>query len=506
MPQNRPTKDSTGHDVTRTSPLTRRQFLLRSVFASTALALTAAGCSQPTAAPAPATATKAPVPATSAAAPATTAAATKAATAAAAATQAPAKTGTKIKLRYWHPWGAARIPLMDAQVKSFQEKYPDIEVEHQYVVIADLTVKILTAVSGGDPPEVINLRRAEMPSFVDKGALMPLDDYLKRDKIDLNAVAYPSEAYHCAYNGVNYSLPQAIGGGFFLLYYNKDTYQKAGLDPNAPPKTWKELAAHDAKLTKVTDGKIASLGTDIHQATDESYGFDGWLYTNGGKLVTDDGKGPAFNSAQGLETLQWMVDFHKAVGGWGKVRDFTGGNNTDPGKFRPMFYDGLVAIYNHNVSDPFIFQSERPDLKWGAGLIPYNDANAQAKSTSYDLGGWGTSIPKGAKNADAAWEFVKWNTVGPGNDAFMRAQARPSPIKAFTEAYGKDPNVTKINPSWDVFVQTLANTVPIPKITIWARLRDILQKRVEQALLGQMSAKDALAGAEEEVKREFARA
>jgi len=88
----------------------------------------------------------------------------------------------------------------------------------------------------------------------------------------------------------------------------------------------------------------------------------------------------------------------------------------------------------------------------------------------------------------------------------MRAQGRPSPIKAFTEDYGKDPNVIKVNPYWGVFVQTLANTVPIPKIAIWPKLRDILSKRVEQALLGQISPKEALATAETEVQREFGRA
>ena len=162
-------------------------------------------------------------------------------------------------------------------------------------------------------------------------------------------------------------------------------------------------------------------------------------------------------------------------------------------------------MWSHNVANPFIFRSERPDFKWGAGLIPYNDANPSAKSVSYDLGGWGTSIPKNAKHPEAAWEWVKWNTIGPGNEAFMRAQARPSPVKAHNEAYGKDSAVLEVNPYWHVFEQTLANTVPIPKLAVWPKLRDILARRVQQALLGQLSPKEALDAAEREVQEEFAR-
>ena len=395
---------------------------------------------------------------------------------------------------------------MDAQVKTFQEKYPDIEVEHQYIVIADLNVKVLTALAGGDPPDLFSMRRAELPSFVTKDALLPLDDLLKRDNIALDNLVYMSEAYHARFDGKTYALPQASGGGSFVLYYGKGTYQQAGLNPEAGPKTWKELAAHNEKLSKLNGAAIERLGIDIHQATDESYGFDGWLYTNNGKLIADDGKGPAFNSPEGLATLEWMVDFHKAQGGWPKVRDFTTGSNKDPGKIRPMLYQGQLGIMNHNVSVPFFISKEAPEFTWGAAVIPYNDANPQAKSVSYDLGGWGTSIPKGAKNVDAAWEFLKWNTLGPGNEAFLRAQGRPSPVKAHTEAYGKDPEVIKVNPNWKVLEDTLAGTVPIPKTPVWPKLRDMLAQRVEQALLGQMSPKEALAMAEREIQAEFARA
>jgi multiple sugar transport system substrate-binding protein len=490
------------HRGQRTTRLSRRAFIAHSLWGSAALGVALVGCAAPAAGPAA-------QPTTAPAAPAVAAKPTEAPKPAEkpapAAQQAPAKAGTKVKLQYWHVWGADRIPLMDAQVKAFQEKYPDIEVEHQYIVIADLNVKVLTALAGGDPPDVFSLRRAEMPSFVTKDALLPMDDLLARDKTALDELVYPSEAYHCRFDGKTYSLPQASGGGSFILYYGKGTYQQAGLNPEAGPKTWKELADHHEKLTKLNGGAIERLGIDIHQATDESYGFDGWLYTNNGKLIADDGKGPAFNSPEGLATLEWMVEFHKAQGGWSKVRDFTGGSNKDPGKIRPMLYQGLLGIMNHNVSVPFFVSKEAPEFQWGAATIPFNDANTQAKSVSYDLGGWGTSIPKGAKNVDAAWEWVKWNTLGPGNEAFLRAQGRPSPVKAHTEAYGRDPEVVKVNPNWKVFEDTLASTVPIPKTPVWPKLRDLLAQRVEQALLGQMSPKDALATAEREAQAEFAR-
>jgi multiple sugar transport system substrate-binding protein len=394
---------------------------------------------------------------------------------------------------------------MDEQVKSFQSEYPDIEVEHQYILNADLPVKILAAIAGGDPPEVFNISRSSLPEYASKKTILPLDDYLRREGINLDDLVYPSEAYHCRYNGTTYALPQAIGSGFFLFYYSKDTFEKAGLDPEQFPKTWKGLADANEKITRVADGKVETLGYDIHQADSISCGFDWLLYTNNGKLLTDDGKAPAFNTPEGLETLEWMLKFHEPVGGWTKVRDFTGANNEQTNKLVPMVVQGMLGMYNSNVSQAFILSTQYAGFKWGAGVVPYNGGNLNGKSITYDPGGWGTCIPTGAKNADAAWEWVKWNTIGPGNVPFLRAQMRPSPVRANTEAYGKDPEITTVNPYWHVFDETLANSVPLPQAAGWPRAREALTKRVEQALLLQMPAKQALDAAAQEVQRELAR-
>jgi ABC-type glycerol-3-phosphate transport system substrate-binding protein len=62
-------------------------------------------------------------------------------------------------------------------------------------VSADLNVKVLTALASGDPPDLFSMRRAEMPSFVTKDALLPLDELRKRANIALDNLVDMSEVH-----------------------------------------------------------------------------------------------------------------------------------------------------------------------------------------------------------------------------------------------------------------------------------------------------------------------
>ena len=119
---------------------------------------------------------------------------------------------------------------------------------------------------------------------------------------------------------------KGISGQYF---YNKTLLKKAGFDPEKPPKTWQEMEQVAEKLTVADQLGVDMMDVDLIQTgADLSGAFVSWLYTNNGKFVSDDAKTLLFNSPEGVETLEWMVNFTKTYyGGIENVREFWKGAN-----------------------------------------------------------------------------------------------------------------------------------------------------------------------------------
>src|SRR5207245_4151354 len=109
----------------------------------------------------------------------------------------------------------------------------------------------------GNPPDVVMLGYSR-PSWLQQGAVMPLDGYMKASHFDLRK--FTDTAWSLGYlNGHYYSMSTEQDS--IVLYYNKDLFRKAGLDPNKPPQTISQLASDARKLTIFnSDGSIKQLG------------------------------------------------------------------------------------------------------------------------------------------------------------------------------------------------------------------------------------------------------
>ena len=86
---------------------------------------------------------------------------------------------------------------------------------------------------------------------------MPLDSYYKQAGISLSGFG-ATVRNTVVYNGHIYAIPADFDP--MVMYYNKDMFRKAGLDPNKPPTTWAQLQADSAKFYKVSNGNVVSIG------------------------------------------------------------------------------------------------------------------------------------------------------------------------------------------------------------------------------------------------------
>ncbi|HHY99216.1 MAG TPA: ABC transporter substrate-binding protein [Firmicutes bacterium] len=316
------------------------------------------------------------------------------------------------------PGGAREI------VEEFNRTHKDIQVVPEVPTLVEgggtqagtMTTmqKLLTAIAGGNPPDITTIDKFSIPSWVARGALQPLTSFAKQENYDFSDF-YTFAIDEARFDGELYALPnQSVDGRY--LFYNKSLFKRAGLDPNKPPKTWEELVAYGKKLThKKASGEFETMGYLSLLAPPGTL----YLYAilNGGRFISEDGKTALLNSREVVEALEWMVDWYDEMGGAEQVSAFTGtfevGSPNDP------FLTGRLAQMVHGDWSVATIARYNPSLEFGVVPVPTPKGKEKYYGTTW-FGGWGYAIPKGAKNAKAAWEVIKWFASKEGYLAFAK--------------------------------------------------------------------------------------
>lgn len=451
-------------------------------------------------------------PASPAAAPTTaaTTAPTSVPTKAPAATQASAAAPTvaakpaaqqrkQVTLEYWNWWDIQRTALMNEIIDGLQKEHPWIKVNNAVQTWDRRDERVLTALAGGNPPQVMMVTRVELVRFASEGLITPITKYVKARNIDVNSLFYPAEIATMWWKGELYSMPNPTAGGeTSMVQTNKDIFAKAGLDPEKPPKTWAEVEQFGKSMTKkAATGAIEQMGADIGTS---GAAWVGWLYANGGEYLNEDLSKVIFNGPEGVETLEWMVKYVKEVnGGIEATNDWfqaAGGQTAQ----HPWFL-GKEGMWFPNVSTFFNTKKLGPNVKWGLGLKPYNSNNSKAASHGVSAlsFGWGYTIPKklDPDTEEAAYLLVEAITVKDGACKFMFEQMRPSPNKRCNE----NPKYKEINPYWEVVLKALESDIAMRVTPVQGQLYRFTNQALEQAMFGKAKPKEALDKAAAEAQR-----
>ncbi|MCC9077658.1 extracellular solute-binding protein [Litorilinea aerophila] len=394
----------------------------------------------------------------------------------------------RVTIRFWNHWLAGRVELMDQIIANFEEEYPHIHVENLTQPWERRQENMFAALASNDPPEVVMATRAEILKLAHDGLIIPINDLVEGHNLDLN-VFYPSEIGNFYWQGQLYSMPMPTGGGITsLTLINVDMFEAAGKEP-VVPTTWSELEDVAREFTVLDDRGIVTLGANVGTGVGD---FFAWLYCNNGRIYSDDLRQTAFNSPEGVATLEWMVNFTNEInGGVQNITDFfiTGqeANEAQP------WYNDIQLINFPNVSIFFHMQTFKPEMKWDMGLRPYNDANPQAEShgLSGEQFAWGYPIPTGVPESkhEAAFLWMKKITYDmDGGCWFMQQQGRPSPLKACNE----DPSYYDVNPKWDKVLKSLESDVSVDILPEHARIRDMVDQAVQAAMFGDKTPQAAL--------------
>jgi arabinogalactan oligomer/maltooligosaccharide transport system substrate-binding protein len=210
----------------------------------------------------------------------------------------------KAELTWWDTSDATNeAPAYDKLIAKFNEEYPDVTIKHETVPFDQTQNKFKTAAeSGSGAPDVLRAEVAWTPEFASLGYLYALDG---TKALENNFLETPLSSN--VFDGKTYGVPQVTDT--LGLMYNKALFEKAGLDPEAPPTTWDEVrdAAKALKSKAKVDGIYINSG---------GYFLLPFLYGEGADLVNTDDQTITVNSAEaaaGIETAQSLVEDGSAV-------------------------------------------------------------------------------------------------------------------------------------------------------------------------------------------------
>jgi sn-glycerol 3-phosphate transport system substrate-binding protein len=307
-----------------------------------------------------------------------------------------------VELEFYYPVavGGPITGIVDGMVERFHKDHPDIRIKSIYAgTYQDSVAKALTAYKGGHAPQVAVLLSTDMFTLIDEGAIMPFDSLLKSDEDQkwLNGF-YKGFMANSQTGGKTWGIP--FQRSTIVMYYNKDLFKQAGLDPNRPPVTWEELVTQAQKLTKTdSSGQVTQWGLEIPSGGSFAY----WLFQalttpNDAILMNADGNQVYLNKPPVIEALQFWHDLaykHKVMP--------TG--TIDWGTTPKDFLVGKTAIMWTTTGN---LTNVRKNAKFDFGVAPM----PKAKHGGSPTGGGNFYLFKSAtpEQQQAARTFVKWMT------------------------------------------------------------------------------------------------
>jgi sn-glycerol 3-phosphate transport system substrate-binding protein len=221
----------------------------------------------------------------------------------------PARAETQISFYYPVAVGGPVTKLVDAMVADFEKDNPAIKVKSIFSgSYQDTITKILTALKGGDAPQVAVALSTDMFTLIDEDAIIPFDEVVKGEagKTWFSSF-YPGFMENSQTGGKTWGIP--FQRSTVVLYWNKDAFKEAGLDPEKAPATWDEMRDFAKKLTKRdAAGNVTQWGIEVPSSGFPYWLFQGFTTENGAALMNPEGTKVAFDRPAVVEALQYWVD------------------------------------------------------------------------------------------------------------------------------------------------------------------------------------------------------
>jgi multiple sugar transport system substrate-binding protein len=343
-------------------------------------------------------------------------------------------------------------------IPEFEKTHPGITVNAVTIPYDQLHQKLVTAVAGGQLPDLVRSDIIWVPELANLGVLEPLDKSLPNfQKMAARVFAGPLATNY--WKGHYYGLP--LDTNTRIWVYNPATLKEIGA--SAPPKTFAQLQTMSAAAKAKGLYLYAESGTS-------GWNILPWIWSNGGSLTNKTyTKATGFlNGPKSVAAVQMLVNLYKA----GEMPDIVVNSNSGLGT-----YDGLnQGKYVGMLDGPWsfaIFSSAFKNTQLAGSLVPSGPGGSVSV-----VGGEDIVMTKSSKHKAVAAQFIRFMLSPDAQDQMARAGQMPV-LKNSTSW------LLKIHPYYGTYLKQIATAQPRTPTPKWPQIDQVLVTQIAKAFQGE---------------------
>jgi len=382
-----------------------------------------------------------------------------------------------VDLTFWHTQTGDNAKTLQAIINDFHKDNPTITIKAEYVgSYTDLYKKAMAAISGGGLPDLAVAYESMVADYMDANAVVPVDDYVKSTKFGLTKAetddfvpAFWEANKYPQFKNQMLSFP--FTKSMLAMYYNADLLKAAGI--TKAPETWDDFQVACDALQK---NNVKCLAIAVDAST-----IDGWIYSRGGTLLSDDLKSVKFNAAPAYDSLTMIQSLVKKGEAYQISKQYA--DQADFGAQRAAFAFATTAgltFWNKEVGGKF---------NWGIAVLPHAK---DVKPVTVQYGGNIAIFKSTPEKQLAAWKFVKYFT---SKDVTARWAAASNYTPVRLSAFDTAPIQQKVKdlPQYGTAINdVLPYASPEPYVKGWQATRSFLEDGLVAVINGTKDPKTAI--------------
>jgi len=369
---------------------------------------------------------------------------------------------------------------VQAMTEAFQKANPNVKVNLEFVPYEALRDKTIAAQASGGY-DVVLYDVIWPAEYAENGFLL---DVSSRINLSEKGKIFPGAWTTVQYKGKYYGLPWILDTKY--LFFNSEMLQKAGI--KAPPRSFQELMSQ-AEILKSKGLVQYPIVSSWSQAEALVADYTTYLAAFGGKFLDAQGK-PAFQSGGGLKALEWMTDSLK--------KGLMNPNSKEylEEDVRRVFSSGQAAFALNWTYMYGLTQDPKESKVVGkVGVVPAPGASGGARVSAVN-GSMGLGITQGSQHPEEAWKFIRYLTSQPVQEKYAQLS-----LPIWKTSYGK----ASVKKGQESVVKAASSAIgamtPRPVVVRYSEFSTILQKALQDALLGTTPPKAALEGAASQIEK-----
>jgi sn-glycerol 3-phosphate transport system substrate-binding protein len=402
---------------------------------------------------------------------------------------APARAQTELTFYYPIAVGGPLTKVIDGYARQFEKENPGIKVNPIYAGnYDDARIKALAALKAGQSAPLSVLFSIDIYELLEQDAILAWDDVATsaEDKAWLKAF-YPALMLNGTYKGKVYGIPYQRST--IVLYWNKEAFKEAGLDPEKPPANWGEMTQMAAKLVKKdASGNVVRWGVEVPSTGYAYWMFQAFARQNGQDLMNRDGNRTNYAHPDVIGALDFWVSL-------GKKHKVMPEGTVEWGTLRQAFTEGKTAMMWHTTGN-LTAVKDTAKFPFGVAMLP------ASKQRGSPTGGGNFYLFKKTtpEERKAALAFVKWMTQPERAADWSMATGY---VATRPDAYAT-PKLKEYAASFPPAVVARDQfQYATPELSTFqtGRVRKLLDDAIQASLTGQKTPAAALKGAQTEAER-----